>query len=51
MCFAVNFAKFLKTPFLTEHLRWLLLFIINFRPDLPYVYKKDFNKVNKMLLS
>ena len=20
-----NFAKFLKTPFLTEHLRWLLL--------------------------
>ena len=26
MCFAVNFAKFLRTPFLTEHLRWLLLF-------------------------
>ena len=24
-CFPVNFAKFLKTPFLTEHLRWLLL--------------------------
>ena len=24
-CFSVNFAKFLKTPFLTEHLRWLLL--------------------------
>ena len=23
-CFPVNFAKFLKTPFLTEHLRWLL---------------------------
>ena len=23
--FSVNFAKFLKTPFLTEHLRWLLL--------------------------
>ena len=22
--FSVNFAKFLKTPFLTEHLRWLL---------------------------
>ena len=22
---AVNFAKFLRTPFLTEHLRWLLL--------------------------
>ena len=26
-CFPVNFAKFLKTPFFTEHLRWLLLFI------------------------
>ena len=23
--FPVNFAKFLRTPFLTEHLRWLLL--------------------------
>ena len=27
MCFPVNFAKFLKTPFLTEHLQWLLLLI------------------------
>ena len=25
MCFPVNFAKFLRTPFLTEHLWWLLL--------------------------
>ena len=24
-CFSVNFEKFLRTPFLTEHLRWLLL--------------------------
>ena len=24
-CFPVNFVKFLKTPFLTEHLWWLLL--------------------------
>ena len=24
-CFSVNFAKFLRTSFLTEHLRWLLL--------------------------
>ena len=23
----VNFAKFLRTPFLTEHLGWLLLFM------------------------
>ena len=25
-CFPVKFAKFLRTPFLTEHLRWLLLY-------------------------
>ena len=25
-CFPVNFAKFLRTPFLIEHLRWLLLY-------------------------
>ena len=24
-CFPVNLAKFLRIPFLTEHLRWLLL--------------------------
>ena len=24
-CFLVNFSKFLKTPSITEHLRWLLL--------------------------
>ena len=24
-CFPVNFSKFLRTPFLTEHLRWVLL--------------------------
>ena len=24
-CFPANFAKFLKTPILIEHLRWLLL--------------------------
>ena len=24
-CFPVNFAKFLRTPFLTEHLWWLLM--------------------------
>ena len=28
--FPVNFAKFLRTPFLREHLRWLLLVSTNF---------------------
>ena len=27
-CFPVNFAKFLRTPFLKEHLRWLLLYYV-----------------------
>ena len=27
MCFPVNFAKFLRTPILTEHLWWLLLIL------------------------
>ena len=27
-CFPVNFSKFLKTPFLIENLRWLLLYMI-----------------------
>ena len=34
--FPVNFAKFLRTPSHTEHLRWLLLFLIllnGFRPS------------------
>ena len=31
-CFPMNFAKFLRTSFLTEHLRWLLL---NLRPIYP----------------
>ena len=26
-CFPVNFAKFQRTPFLTEHFRWLLLYM------------------------
>ena len=25
-CFHINFAKFLRTPFLREHLRWLMFF-------------------------
>ena len=28
-CFPVKFAKFLRAPFFTEHLRWLLLRILN----------------------
>ena len=34
-CFPVNCAKFLKTPFLTEHLRWLLLYVQSIYYTLP----------------
>ena len=34
-CFPMNFAKFLRTPFFTEHLRWLLLF---FKPSTYFIY-------------
>ena len=32
-CLPVNFAKFLRTPFLIVHLRWLLLLIIGKKPS------------------
>ena len=35
-CFPVNFAKFLRAPFLKEHLWWLLLFIICHRSNFSY---------------
>ena len=28
-CFPVNFEKFLRTPFIIEHLRWLLLSLVD----------------------
>ena len=37
-CFPVNFAKFLRTPFFTEHLWWLLLL----------VYLKVYTAFNKL---
>ena len=41
-CFPVNFAKFLRTPFFTEHLRWLLLYQAVFQYD----QKKQDKNVN-----
>ena len=38
-CFPVNFARFLRTPFLTEHLWWLLLYkVITFFPWSSYLF-------------
>ena len=41
-CFPANFAKFLSTPFFTEHLRWLLLYQAIFQYD----QKKQDKNVN-----
>ena len=46
-CFPVNFAKFLRTPFLKEHLRWLLLFIEDAIP----LRNFEFRKKNVLLLT
>ena len=43
-CFPVNFAKFLRTPFVTEHLWWLFLIHLKVSRRLlnPYVPKANF---------
>ena len=35
-CFPVNFAKLLRAPFLTEHLRWLLLSYVKEYPSMDF---------------
>ena len=50
-CFPVNFAKLLRTPFLTEHLRWLLLnnysfSILTFSIFLTLIYLDQIIKVH-----
>ena len=39
-CFPVKFAKFLRTPFFTEHLRWLLL--NKPKRSLWFIWQRDF---------
>ena len=42
-CFPVDFAKFLRTPFFTEHLQWLLLkFISHHTKEILYVQNTNF---------
>ena len=36
-CFHVNFAKFVRTPFIKEQLKWLLLLIV----ESSYCFMKD----------
>ena len=37
-CFPANFVKFLRKPFLTEHLRWLLLSIRSFKMQIDFCF-------------
>ena len=43
-CFPVNFVKFLRTSFLTEHLRWLLL---EFGKNSDYNLRSDVHLENR----
>ena len=38
MRFPVNFAKFLRSPFLTEHFQWLLLSIRSFKRQIDFSF-------------
>ena len=46
-CFPVNFAKFLRTPFLTENLQWLLLNHVNLKVQ--YKIQKNVNLTCSLL--
>ena len=52
----MSFAKFLRTPFFTEHLRWLLLFFINCRNYFPpsdllfFYFQNSYCKFRQKLL-
>ena len=46
--FPVNFPKFLRTPFLREHLRWLLLVLTNFGTTMLHENKIRKNKPRKL---
>ena len=37
-CIPKNFAKFLRTPFLEEHLRWLLLSVLKAFSPIRFLY-------------
>ena len=50
-CFPVNFAKFLRTPFFTEHFRWLLLHFLVTRNNLHYYLETMLMLLRLMMMS
>ena len=46
-CFPMNFAKFLRTPFITEHLWWLLVNVLRISPlREAWVFSKIYSVIN-----
>ena len=50
MCFSVNFVKFLRTPFFTEHLRWLCLQLHIFMEHIPVAASVRMRKLRETIL-
>ena len=49
-CFPVNFAKFLRTPFFTEHLWWLLLKVVS-KHSIKFLYRSPVAMVTVKLIT
>ena len=50
-CFSVNFEKFLRTPFFTEHLWWLGLYLFVTHPCIFYIFHQVVWKPFKFISS
>ena len=48
-CFPVNSVKFLRTPFSTEHLRWLPLYLSNNKKKPPEVFNEKHKNRHKLI--
>ena len=44
-CFPVNFAKFIRAPFLKDHLSWLLLSVFNLNSTIYFIKFKHPQKI------
>ena len=49
-CFPVNFAKFIRTPFFTEDLRWLLLSVWNLSKIQLYIFLINVERISLIVL-
>ena len=49
-CFPVNFAKFLRAPFFTEDLRWLLLSVRSLSKIQLYIFLINVERISLIVL-